>query len=588
MFLLLFSMIITSILEALGVSLVVLFISIINDPGQLASKVFLRRYYEFINPASMNNFLIFNGIILIIFYIFKNLFISFQTYIQFSFTYYQQAKISGKLLYSYLHNPYEFHLQRNSSELLRNITGSTDALFGNGVNPLISIISELLVVFSITILLFLSEPLITASTIFIVGGFIALFYKQIRHKISYYGNKVQDLSTKIILWTNQSLGGVKEIKILRREPFFIKVFSKYRFDYAKSLIFVSTMQKIPRLYLEVMMIGGILLIITILLAKGSDIKNIIPIAGLFVMASFRIMPSISQIVSSLNSLRFGHAAVDDVYIDLKYFEKQEIKTKNIYKKEIIPFSKEIRIKNLTYAYPGTNTPALNEINLCIENGTSVAFVGPSGAGKSTLIDIMLGLLTPQNGNVFIDGKDIFEDIDILYKWQGCIGYVPQQIYLIDDTISHNIALGVDKNEIDNKRIEEVIKRAEIADFISNLQDGINTIIGERGVRLSGGQRQRIGIARALYHDPKVLVMDEATSSLDNETESEISKAINDLKDGKTMIIIAHRLSTVKKCDRLFFMQEGRLIDSGSIEELYYRNSDFRRIAEFSNLNISIS
>jgi ATP-binding cassette subfamily C protein len=548
----------------------------------------LKAIYNFSGMNDQKNFLVYVGIGMLFVYILKNIYLLFQVYYQNKFIYKQQARISVKLLDSYLRSPYAFHLQRNTAELLRNITSSTDAIFGNGVNPVVSIMSEMFVIAAISVLLLTAEPVVTICALLIVGGLIYLFVRIVRNKLGYYGQRIQDLSKKIILWTNQSIGGVKEIKVIGRESFFSETFSEYRFDYANNLVSVATIQRVPRLCLEVILIGGILLITIILLTRGGSAGNLIPIVGLFAMASTRLMPSVNQVASSLNSLKFGKAAIDDIYSDVKSFERQRIQDGNIDIENHLSLSKEIRLENITFIYPCSETPVLQNINISIRKGSSVAFVGPTGAGKTTIIDIILGLLKPTEGKIKIDDKDIHSNNKLLDCWQRDIGYIPQDIYLIDDTLRRNIAFGMADEDMNKSRIKEVIKQAHLDDFIKMLPEGLDTIIGERGVRLSGGQCQRIGIARALYHNPKILVMDEATSSLDNQTESEISKAIDEMSGEKTVIIIAHRLSTVKKCDTLFFIKEGKLLDCGKLEELLERNEDFRQMAKYSKSDLIYS
>jgi ATP-binding cassette subfamily C protein len=577
-------MIIGSLLEAFSISVVLLFISLVNNSmnGSSGPSIpWLKIAYHYSGLNDHRKFLIYIGIIMIFAYIVKNIFLLFQIYSQNKFIYKQQAHVSINLLNSYLHSPYTFHLQRNTAELLRNITSSVDAIFGNGVNPVISILSELFVIMTISVLLFSVEPIVTLCALLIVGGLIFVFFRIVRNKLAYYGQRVQDLSTKIILWTNQSIGGVKEIKLMGRESFFSEIFSKYRFEYASNLTVCATIQKVPRLYLEVVLIGGILLIMVILVTRGDNAGNLIPIVALFAMASIRLMPSVSQVASSLNSLKFGKAAIDDIYDDVKSLESQRIEDNKTDDDNHLRLSSEIQLEDVTFVYPGTERPVLQNISLSIKKGSAVAFVGPSGAGKTTIIDIILGLLEPTEGKIKIDNKDIHSDRNLLKGWQSNIGYIPQDIYLIDDSLRRNIAFGMADEEIDDGRIIEVIGKAHLNDFLEDLPQGLDTTIGERGMCLSGGQCQRIGIARALYHNPKVLVMDEATSSLDNQTESDISQAIDEMSGEKTVMIIAHRLSTVKKCEMIFFIKEGRLMDYGKLNELLERNEDFRQMAQYS-------
>lgn len=576
---LLIFMLIGSVLEAFGISLILVFIGIVNDSPGITSSKWLTKIYELSGSYEHKDFIMIFGSFMFCAYLFKNMILLLQSYIQNRFVYRYQAVISRNLLHSYLHGPYIFHLQRNTAELLRNLTQSMGTMFGNGVIPFISFVTELLVVISISTLLFMFEPAVTIYALLIFGGLTLLFYKQVRKKITQYGNRVNDSSTQIILWANQSLCGIKEIKLFGRESFFLNSFAKSRFDNAKYNIYFGTIQKMPRLFLEVLLVGGILLVIIVVISRNDNPVSLIQVLTLFAMASIRLMPSANQIVSSLNSMRFGTSAVNDIYSDIVLFRTNNGHDEGDQRRnDKLDFSHDIRITGLSFQYPDANGPVLNNINFSIKYGTSVAFVGPSGSGKTTLIDIILGLLSPTKGNLLVDGIEISQDNNNLISWQKNIGFIPQDIYLIDDTLRRNIAFGLDDGNIDDMRVSEVIKQAHLEDLVKILPEGVNTNIGERGCRLSGGQRQRVGIARALYNNPKVLIMDEATSSLDNQTESEISRAIEELQGEKTVIIIAHRLSTVKKCDKLFFIKDGSLMDTGTYDELIRTNMDFRRMA----------
>jgi len=317
----------------------------------------------------------------------------------------------------------------------------------------------------------------------------------------------------------------------------------------------------------------------IIMSRGNAIRTVIPTIGLFAIAAVRLMPSMNQIVSCVNSMKFGTAASEDIYNDMKGFREQMLIRPSSVKRRQVVFSKDIEAKNLVYQYPESDRPALNNVNLRIGRGESIALVGPSGSGKTTFVNCLMGLLSPTNGKILIDGGDIWQDRTILAGWQHGIGYVPQDIYLIDDTLRNNIGFGIEPDEIVEEHVLVAIKGARLEGMVKDLSQGVNSFVGEKGVRLSGGQRQRVGIARALYHNPEVIVMDEATSSLDNETEKKISSAIQQLSNEKTIILIAHRLSTVKNCDRLFFFKDGSLIDSGPFDRLIEENVYFRRMAQ---------
>lgn len=576
-------MVLGSLLEALGVGLILPFIAIVNNPQEIQSFKTLQRLYDFIQPSSYRDFLIWFSIGLLAVYFFKNFFLLILSYFQNRFIYNQQAVISRNLLSSYLYSPYTFHLQRNTAELIRNITMSLGAVFGGAIIPFMTILSELPVILSISVLLFVIEPAITALACVTIGGLSVIFYRYVRKKIGQYGTLVQETGSNMIMWANQSVGGIKEIKIGGKEPFFLDAFSRYRFDNARANVFFSVIQKIPRLYLELILMGGMLLVLIAIIVQGGQFQEFIPIIGLFGFAALRLNPSVSQIVTSLNAMKFATAAVDDVYRDVRFFRENEVKAlKHSAGQREVLFD-TIEMKGVTYVYSGSEAPVFENVSITIGRGQSVAFVGPSGSGKTTLANIILGLLPPTGGSLFVDGRNIYESDLTMRAWQDCIGFVPQDIYLIDDSLKHNIAFGVPDDEIYVKKVWDVIGQAHLEQTVKEWPDGIETNMGENGMRLSGGQRQRVNIARALYHDPSVLVMDEATSSLDTETESEITKAIEEMSRQKTIIIIAHRLSTVKNCDKLIFMKDGKIADSGTFDELVRNNNEFRTMTQYSHL-----
>jgi ABC-type multidrug transport system fused ATPase/permease subunit len=584
---LVFLMMVGSALEAFSIGMVLVFVTAVNESfiaNQGISNIWLNTLYKAFKFQSVSAFFISIGIGLCIVYALKNTFLFYQSYRQNSFIYREQAKLSNLLLGHYLSAQYTFHIQKNSAEILRNITVSTDTMFGNGFSPIMNILAELFVICAITIVLIFVEPFTTICAFVVISVLVALFFKVVRKRIVLTGHTVNELSADILLWTNQSLGGIKELKLLGREKYFLHVFSQLRNKYAKGMTYVTTMQKIPRLYLEVVLITGMLLILVTLIARGAETRHFIPIVSVFAMASVRLLPSVTQIVTSLNSLKFGSAAIDAISKEMANLSPAGNKIREEDRLMPLVSVNNIALKNITFAYPGSHKPSISDINLTIPFGTSVAFIGPSGSGKTTIVDIILGLLEPTKGTVELDGKNIHQDNYFLMSWQKTIGYIPQNIYLMDDTLQRNIAFGITDENIDEKRVFEVVKDAHLEDFVHSLPQKLNTRVGERGVRLSGGQRQRIGIARALYHDPKVLVLDEATSSLDNETEAEISRAIDEFGGKKTVLLIAHRLSTIRHCNKLFFIKDGLLDDTGSFDELYSRNIAFRQMTQYSEIN----
>lgn len=578
-----FFMVVGSLFEALGVGLILPFISIINNPKEIDSFGAIRNVYNFLNPSSYREFLVWFGVGLIAVYAIKNLFLLVLAYFQNQFIYHQQAVISRNLLSSYLYSPYTFHLQRNTAELIRNITMSLGAVFGGAVIPFMTILAEIPVIISISVLLFVVEPWVTVAACVIIGGLSVFFYRYVRGRIGHYGALVQETGTNMIMWANQSVGGIKEIKIRGTESYFLDAFSRHRFENARVNVFFSVVQKIPRLYLELVLMGGMLLVLLAIIIRGGGFGKFLPVIGLFAFAALRIMPSVGQIVTSLNAMKFSHAAVDDVYADVRHFRENTIPPAVRTEGECRELAHGIEIRDISYSYPGAESPVFQNVSLTIPRGESVAFVGPSGSGKTTLANIILGLLPPVSGLLMVDGRDIYESHTTMRAWQDKIGFVPQDTYLIDDSLKRNVAFGVPDDRIDVAKIWDVIAQAHLDETVRKWPETIETNLGENGIRLSGGQKQRVSIARALYHNPSVLVMDEATSSLDTETESEITKAIDEMSRSKTIIIIAHRLSTVRNCDRLVFLKNGRIAGIGTFDELIADNADFKTMTQYAEL-----
>lgn len=571
----------SSVFEAFGISLILPFIAIVNNEktGFGAEwSIWMRNLFSIDNQR--HQLILLGGLMLCI-YLVKNLFLLFQYYYQNRFIYDIQCKISGSLLHGYLMCPFTFHLKKNSAELVRNLTTSMGTMVGNCVLPLITLVAEILVFMSITVVLLMVDPYITLGAIVGFGGVTTSFYKGVRNRVANYGKRVQESGAKILLWAQQALSGLKEIKVLKSELYFLNQYLIHRYRNANDNVLFATVQRIPRLYLEIIVISGILFVLYIILIRDLETGKILPVIGVFAMAAVRLLPSANKIVTALNTMRFGVAAVNDIHQDIHYFRQHPEAIQEPDIASDFSFSHQISIQNLTYTYPNAASASLAGITLTIPRGTSAGFVGTSGAGKTTLIDILLGLLEPTSGRISVDGADIHESREKLSAWQRKIGYVPQDIFFVDDTIRKNIALGLQEDAIDDSRVMEVVELSRLKNMVEELPQGINTVIGEKGIRVSGGQRQRIGIARALYHDPDVLVMDEATSSLDNETETEISRTIDHLEGQKTLIIISHRMTTVQKCNTLHFLRSGLVDDTGTFENLL-DNRMFRKMIQYGD------
>ncbi|MDP1880717.1 MAG: ABC transporter ATP-binding protein, partial [Parachlamydiaceae bacterium] len=540
--------------ELLGLGSILPFLFVVSKPGLINENFYLNKLYNWISPGSVNNFLIWLGLIIIIVFTLKNAYLFFIQYSIIKFSTKIHQKLSSRLFRCYLYSPYTFHLQRNSAQLLRNL-GIVQTVINGILIPLITIITNLLLIVSIFIMLVFVD--ITSSLIvFSFLGLISFIYFSIfKRKLSRFGEELNYHYEMLFKQFNQGLGSIKESKILGREHFFDKSYSYHLVGLNKILNWQQSIGVLPNFIIETLMVTLILFIMFFAIFRGHEINTILISVSFFGLAAIRLMPSINKINSSVNLIKFYIPGLEEVFSDLKMSESY---TKTIPFQKIeseLIFNKELELRQIYFSYDGTDKTVLENISLKISKNSTVGFVGKSGAGKTTTVDIILGLLNPNSGKVLVDGFDIHENIR---SWQSKVGYIPQQIYLMDETITANIAFGIPENEVNLSKIQIALSLAQLDEFVSQLPNGLNTIIGESGVRVSGGQRQRIGIARALYNEPELLIMDEATAALDNETEKAFMEAIESLSGKRTIIIIAHRLTTVANVDKIFFFSQGKL------------------------------
>ncbi len=573
---LLFMMIIGSMLEVAGIGILPVFIAIVAKPQLLEKYTLIHNVLVNLGIVSSSDLLISGSIAIILVFILKNIFITFLNYTKAKVIYHIQLRMSYDLFSRYLSAPYTFHLKRNSSELLSNVYDSVKIVIGGVMLPLMSIIMEFLLILLTIGLLLSIETAITLSTIIIFTATGLIYLKVTKKKSMSFGQELNVLRTIVYKVVYESFGGTKEIKVLNRDRFYVNQFYKSSKRNAEALTHQAYINGLSKPILETIAITTILVIAIFLEKKNDNVESILPILALFGFASVRLMPSINQIIGGFSSIRYSLPAIDPVYNDLQALTKEYASRITEEKASLqINFENEIRFEKVSYTYPEAETPSLKNVDLRISKGKAVAFVGASGAGKTTIVDLLLGLLKPASGKILIDQNDLQLNIS---SWQKKIGYIPQHIFLADNTIRNNIALGVEEKEIDDTKVWNAIKLAQLETLVNELPSGIQTEIGEKGVRLSGGQRQRIGIARALYHNPEVLIMDEATSALDNLTEKYIVEEIERLKGIRTVIIIAHRLTTVQNCDSIYYMEKGELKDSGTFNELLEKNLSFKKLA----------
>lgn len=537
-----------TMLELLGVTAIMPFIEVVMNPESIQRKWYLNILYSMFDFQSDVSFMLFLAAALIAIYIVKNLYLCIMYNLQYQFTFSNQRKLAYRMLDCYMRQPYSFHLSHNSADLIRNVSNDTNMMFV-GILALLQLITETLVCITLIIFLFIQDKTITIGVTVIIGLFMLFFAKGFKRYFSRIGNEDREYNAGITKWLLQSFGGIKETKILDREDFFLNNFDYNYKNYASCERKYRFLQVAPRPIMEAVCVSSLLVVVAFKLLRGTHSVYFISTLSVFAIAAFRLLPSINRVTNYMSVIMFNKPAIDAVYKDLKRIE--ELENSKVMKntaEEPLTLKKAIKVEKLSFKYPNAENYVLHNINFEILKNKSTAFIGPSGAGKTTLADIILGALEPTEGSVLVDDVNIQEHMS---AWHKNLGYIPQSIYLMDDTIKNNIAFGINREEIDESKIWKALEQAQLKGFIKSLDKGLDTEIGEGGVRLSGGQRQRIGIARALYNDPEVLVLDEATSALDNETESAVMEAIDRLSGTKTLIIIAHRLTTIRNCDIIY-------------------------------------
>lgn len=556
LFILLIAIWIGSALELLGVTAILPLIDAMMNPNSISEKGYLRFVYELLNFSSVNGFIIFLCFLIVIVYVLKNLYLVLLGDVQFRFVFNNQRRLSYRVMDTYMRQPYLFHAAHNSSELIRNVTGDTQVFFRT-ILAIIQLVTDTSVCAVLLIFLMLTDIVMTVAIIILFGLFMIFYMKGFKKKLKLLGEKNREYNADMTKWILQAFGGVKEIQILNREKFFVDSYDKVYGKYATSQRKYNVMGIIPKPVVETLVITGIIMIVALRVAQGADMNTFIPVLSTFAVAAFKMLPSFNKITANLGIVIFSRPSVDAVYEDLKRINKLEDANYQKYvSKENFDFKEEIRIENLSFQYPTANDKVIDNVSFCIPKNTSIAFIGPSGAGKTTLADLILGVLSPDKGNIYADYTDVHQH---LYAWHDKVGYIPQAIYLTDDTLRNNIAFGILEEDISEEKVWAALESAQLKEFVEKLPDGLDTYVGERGVRLSGGQRQRIGIARALYNNPELLVLDEATSALDSETEKAVMEAIEQLAGSKTLIIIAHRLSTIEKCNFVYEIKDGKVL-----------------------------
>lgn len=543
----------------LSVSLIVPFMNVVLNPSEVMQNKYVKLVCGIFSLETDRAFMFFLSLVVAGIYILKNVFLLFQMTIQNRFVLNNMFLTQKKLLHSYLHRPYEYFLNVKSGEIIRIMGEDTSNAF-DLLTTLLQMFSEIVVSGYLIVTIFFIAPMLTIGIAVLLSIMVVLIFCVIRPYLRNAGIRNRESYAKMNQWLLQSVQGIKDIKITQKEAFFEESFAKNGQIYVKACYQNQTLGLMPRFLIEAISMAAFFIMIAVLIYNGMALETIVPMLSAVAMAAIRLLPSTNRISHSMTRVAFGEPILDKMLELLRDAENYDIRhpsdERRNTEQDISEFNEEIILSNVTYQYSSSSRPVLDNSCMKINCGESIGIVGASGAGKTTVVDIMLGLLKPGKGKVLIDGTDI----EIDYKgWLNQIGYIPQSIFMLDGDVRENVAFGYTDKEIDEERVWRALQEAAIDKDIEALPEGIYTQLGERGIRLSGGQRQRIGIARALYNNPSVLFFDEATSALDYETESDIMKAINQLHGTKTMIIIAHRLTTIEECDHIFRVENGKII-----------------------------
>jgi ATP-binding cassette subfamily C protein len=564
---LLCAMVLGAFFEAVSIGLILPFVAVLKQPDLLVKAQHVLPLLSDLNIRDPRQLFFLLGPALIALFALKTGYLILMYRWLFRFAMRKQVSLARQLLTGYLNAPYTFLLHRNTADLIRVSVRSVEEFSTGFVVNLLTVLGECLVVVALTSLLMVVEPLATLGAVVILAIPTAIVYRSTRHRLAEAGRTAEQSFASMVQWAEQSIRSVKETTLTGRRSFFIDQQNYHVQRFTNSLRSLSFLSALPRFVTDTLAVTAMVAIAAILLRGGENMQSILPILGMFALAAIRLIPSVSRLSGSLAQVRYRFASVEEIYRELRALRRrpsEPLPGAADERAAPIPFERALVIEHLSYWYPETQKPVVDNVSLEIPKGHWVGFIGPSGAGKTTLADLILGLLAPSSGRILVDGRDVSDN---LVGWQRNIGYVPQTVYLIDDTVRRNVAFGELQDEIDDEQVWRALCAAKVDYVVRSLPSGLDTVVGERGDRLSGGERQRLGIARALYHDPEVLVIDEATANLDPATESTIVEAIGRLRGEKTIIVISHRPAFVRNCDCIYMLAQGRLQNRGGYSEL---------------------
>ena len=553
------------------------FVAVIADPGVVKTNRYLSLAYKWFGFSDTTDFLFFLGLVVFALVLVSTAFKALTTWATVRFTTMRNYTLSRRLFQGYLHRPYEWFFKRHSAVLGKTVLSEVNQVIGGALVPAMQLIAQGTIALFLISLLLLVDAALALTVTFILGGAYGLVFWTSRHYIDRIGEDRVRANRERFQISNEALGGIKDVKILRLENAFLRRFEKPSLRFVRHQAASDMVSQLPQYALQAIAFGGALIVVQYQLLMHGDLGRALPLIALYAIAASRLLPALQKVYLSISKMRFSKPALDLLHTDLERPVMAPVGAGG-QDSNLIGTPHRLELRDVSYRYSGATSPALCGIEMNIPAHSMVGLVGHTGAGKTTLVDVILGLLEPQEGELLVDGTRITRENR--RSWQRCLGYVPQQIFLSDDTITANIAFGIPEFEIDMDAVERAASIANLHSFVTQkLEHGYKTRVGERGTRLSGGERQRVGIARALYHDPDLLILDEATSALDNVTERAVMDAVDNLAYRKTIILIAHRLTTVKRCDTIFLFAHGRIVDRGSYESLVGGNALFREMAD---------
>lgn len=580
------SFVLMALFEVAGVGSIGPFISVASDPEAIGESGILSSVYRWLGFHSQTRFLVLLGIVVFVLIVGSNAFTSFTLYAAFKYVGMRRYSLGLKLFRRYLYQPYAYFLDHNTSELSKNLLTEIDQVVNGVLYPAMEACARGLVGIAMFTLLIVMNPVVGLVAGTALGTGYMLVYAIVRTRLNKLGLSLRESNKVRFKATAEAFGAIKDVKIMAKEAYFEQQYAVGSKGFAQNQASQRVFSTVPKYIIEALAFGLVVLLVVVLIGKEGDIKGLLPLFSVYVFAGYRLMPALQIVFRGVSHVRYYSHTVDALSRDIAHGSDPKLAAVDVetvessvepVERRRLEFEREVQVENVSYGYPSSRGSVLDSISLCIRKNTTIGLVGATGCGKTTLVDVILGLLERCEGRILVDGVEITAENTRL--WQKNLGYVPQQIFLCDDSVTANIAFGIPRDSIDAEAVRQAAKIANLHDFVTQeLPDGYETIVGERGIRFSGGQRQRVGIARALYHDPDILVLDEATSALDTVTEDAVMDAIHNLMHAKTIIIIAHRVTTLRDCDSVFLMERGRISATGTYRQLLADNETFKAMA----------